>query len=385
MTSGIRLTDLELLSAYLDDELSPRERAALEARLAVEPALQAELDELRRTVQILRAAPLLTPPRSFMLDPAIYRRRPPWWLRYGAFRLAGALGAVTAVLFIAFGVILMSRPPAVGSLQSIAYQATVLSTATGASEGETGLSHTKPSAAPAAALQTTATPVAVSAQASPTPLATAAAQVERRTEPPNTASPVDRDKGSVTVIAAAPPLPFTPTAALALGAMATPAAESLGAAKGEATINSRRADETAAANVPVPSGGPADGAGLMMAPSSTALAMEPPAQATLEKSAGAMAPMVAGTPAPTLAPLPSATFRPTTAPSSTPPPGATPTRPNTASVTPSCTITPSPSVNEITAPQQPLDPTARLLLVAGIALLIISLVIFSIAWARSRL
>src|SRR5512142_1925233 len=104
MASGIRLTDLELLSAYLDDELSSRERARLEARLAVEPALRTELEALRRTVAVLHAAPEVTPPRSFVLDPALYRRRPPWWLRYGAFRLAGALGAAAAVLLLAFGV-----------------------------------------------------------------------------------------------------------------------------------------------------------------------------------------------------------------------------------------------------------------------------------------
>jgi hypothetical protein len=44
-------------------------------------------------------------------------------------------------------------------------------------------------------------------------------------------------------------------------------------------------------------------------------------------------------------------------------------------------------VSETPAPQvtDSLDPTARLLLVGGLALLIISLLVFGIAWARSRL
>lgn len=39
--------DLELLSAYLDEELDPAETRALQQRLAQEPALQAQLDELK--------------------------------------------------------------------------------------------------------------------------------------------------------------------------------------------------------------------------------------------------------------------------------------------------------------------------------------------------
>ncbi len=98
--------DHELLSAYLDGELPASVRAALEARLAAEPALRAVLDDLRATVQILRAAPAIKPPRSFALDPARYQRRTPWWARAGMLQLTGAVGTLASVLLIAFGVLL---------------------------------------------------------------------------------------------------------------------------------------------------------------------------------------------------------------------------------------------------------------------------------------
>jgi len=48
----------ELLSAYIDGALSPRERARLEARLAQDAALRARLESLQRTVALVRGMPL---------------------------------------------------------------------------------------------------------------------------------------------------------------------------------------------------------------------------------------------------------------------------------------------------------------------------------------
>jgi anti-sigma factor RsiW len=133
MTTSISRSDLELLSAYLDGELTPSERAALESRLAAESELRETLDGLRLTVWTLQAAPVLQPPRSFVLDPARFRRRAPWWAQYGAYRLAGVLGAAASVALIALGVILSGMPGApiapADSLQEVAMDAT---SATGA-------------------------------------------------------------------------------------------------------------------------------------------------------------------------------------------------------------------------------------------------------------
>src|SRR5262245_34906033 len=89
--------ELELLSAYLDNQLTAAERATLEQRLGREPALRAALDELGGTVALLRELAPLTPPRSFALDPAAFAPRPSplfGWLRLGA-TLASVLLAVT--------------------------------------------------------------------------------------------------------------------------------------------------------------------------------------------------------------------------------------------------------------------------------------------------
>lgn len=61
--------DTELLSAYLDDALSPRTRRALEARLQHEPALARQLDEMRRTQMLLRSLPKAKSPRNYTLTP----------------------------------------------------------------------------------------------------------------------------------------------------------------------------------------------------------------------------------------------------------------------------------------------------------------------------
>lgn len=97
--------DEELLSAYLDGVLPEAERLTLERRLAAEPDLRTGLDDLRRTVAVLKATPQLAPPRNFTLDPAVYGRRSArttsGWLRLGAV-LAALLIIVSAVVFIVY-------------------------------------------------------------------------------------------------------------------------------------------------------------------------------------------------------------------------------------------------------------------------------------------
>ncbi len=104
--------DLLLLSAYLDGQISPSARAALEERLAADPALRALLEDLRATRAVLRAAPTLRPPRDFTLDPALYGRATPFWARGGLFRVAGLVGAAAAAVLIAFGALFMGNQAA---------------------------------------------------------------------------------------------------------------------------------------------------------------------------------------------------------------------------------------------------------------------------------
>jgi hypothetical protein len=90
--------DLDRLSAYLDNQLSPAEKATLEARLEREPELKAALDDLRTTVRTLRSLPAVRPPRSFTLSPERARAIAPPQRVFPALRLATALAALAFVV-----------------------------------------------------------------------------------------------------------------------------------------------------------------------------------------------------------------------------------------------------------------------------------------------
>jgi anti-sigma factor RsiW len=69
--------DLDLLSAYLDDELSSKDSAQVESRLAVEPVLKEVYEELRKTRSLLAALPDVRTPRQFTLTPEMVGKRIP--------------------------------------------------------------------------------------------------------------------------------------------------------------------------------------------------------------------------------------------------------------------------------------------------------------------
>lgn len=124
--------DLELLSAYLDNELRPAERDALNARLAHDAELRIALTELRANRLLLRQAPRLKAPRSFALDPAQFSRSFPWWQRLfmpGVLQASGALGAVAAIALIAMGLLLgtgaQPTPATAQPAAEIAFQPTL--------------------------------------------------------------------------------------------------------------------------------------------------------------------------------------------------------------------------------------------------------------------
>jgi anti-sigma factor RsiW len=92
----------EALSAYLDGELSQRERAEVEGALARDPTLRAELEEMRQVVGLMKAVPQVPLPRSFTLDPAVYgRTRQPWLQLYPALRTATVLATLVFVFLFA--------------------------------------------------------------------------------------------------------------------------------------------------------------------------------------------------------------------------------------------------------------------------------------------
>jgi hypothetical protein len=65
----------ELLSAYLDGELYEHELGRLEARLAEDPALRAELEALRTTVSLVRELPQVVAPRNLILTASMVEGR----------------------------------------------------------------------------------------------------------------------------------------------------------------------------------------------------------------------------------------------------------------------------------------------------------------------
>lgn len=93
--------DIERLSAYLDGELSDREAAKLETRLATDPALQAGLEALRQTSGLLAGLPQRRVPRSFALSPEMVGQQESGW-RYPVMQLATALAAFVFLVVIGF-------------------------------------------------------------------------------------------------------------------------------------------------------------------------------------------------------------------------------------------------------------------------------------------
>jgi hypothetical protein len=93
----------ERLNAYLDGELSPRERRRFEQELEEDEALRASLDELRWIKLNVQQLPRVRAPRNFTLDPAVYGQRAPApsWQLYPALRVATALTAFFFVLAVA--------------------------------------------------------------------------------------------------------------------------------------------------------------------------------------------------------------------------------------------------------------------------------------------
>jgi hypothetical protein len=99
MKEPVSPRDLDLLSAYLDGQIKPSERARLETRLEKNPDLRVVLVELERTRSLIRAVPRIRVPRNFYLTPEMvgFRGHPGVRL-YPAFRLASA---IASLLFVA--------------------------------------------------------------------------------------------------------------------------------------------------------------------------------------------------------------------------------------------------------------------------------------------
>ncbi|MEA4908157.1 MAG: zf-HC2 domain-containing protein [Anaerolineaceae bacterium] len=99
MNGNLSSHDWQLLSEYLDGELSPRDRQALEQRLQQQAELRAGLEELRTTRDALRSVPMRRVPRNFTLTPEMVQvRRPVLPGLFNVLRLSSAAAAVLVIL-----------------------------------------------------------------------------------------------------------------------------------------------------------------------------------------------------------------------------------------------------------------------------------------------
>jgi anti-sigma factor RsiW len=90
----------EALNAYLDGELRGTAREQFEADLAADPALRAEVAQLRAIKEQIGQLPRVRAPRNYTLDPAVYGApaSTPGFNLYPAMRLATVLTAFFLVL-----------------------------------------------------------------------------------------------------------------------------------------------------------------------------------------------------------------------------------------------------------------------------------------------
>ncbi len=101
MSMKISRRDWERLSAYIDMQLSARERARLEKRLQSDAALQAALDDLHTMRGALRRLPKVRAPRDFRLTPEMAGQRVAHAPRlFPTFRLASLVASLLLVLLV---------------------------------------------------------------------------------------------------------------------------------------------------------------------------------------------------------------------------------------------------------------------------------------------
>ncbi len=122
MTTRISPDDWEILSAYLDGQVSAKEQDKLKQKLATEPEFQRALEELQRTKMVLRSAPRRRVPHNFTLTAAMVPQRKPWFRLVPTLSFASAMAGILLVLTFAFSSVASLASP--GSLAAQPPQAT---------------------------------------------------------------------------------------------------------------------------------------------------------------------------------------------------------------------------------------------------------------------
>ncbi len=144
---------VEMLSAFLDNQVSLAERVRVESHLRTCAACRGELQSLHRTAALLRALPRVAVPHAFTLSEASagVRRPEPRSAWLGG--LARGFGAVTAIALVAVVAVTMSRQPAATPSGSVARSAPTAAAAApaAAKEAEQAVAQAEQAVMPAAA------------------------------------------------------------------------------------------------------------------------------------------------------------------------------------------------------------------------------------------
>ena len=186
--------DVELLSSYLDGQLSSADSARLEARLRTDPDLRSVLQDLRSTRSLLRQLPMRKAPRNFTLTPKMVGKNPPLPRSYPVFRFAATLASV--LLFFTFGLNLVGRQMA---SQMPAY-------GMGGGGAPDTFASSAATEAHAAEMPATEAPAAPAIAQAPMPTATAPAdETARNTDTQVAKEPGSENAAESTGLAAEPP------------------------------------------------------------------------------------------------------------------------------------------------------------------------------------
>lgn len=127
MKDKMNYRDYELISAYLDNQLSSNDRALFEERLKANPELEKELNEISSTRLMLRRLPRQRVPRNFFVTAQAVQRRP-------TLKLAPIFGIVSAAASVLLALVIFGStfvpsthqtamaPAAVGPTETIVTQ-----------------------------------------------------------------------------------------------------------------------------------------------------------------------------------------------------------------------------------------------------------------------
>lgn len=108
-------SDIELLSSYLDGQLSPSESARMESRIASDPELESVYNDIRAARGILRKLPVRKAPRNFTLTRQMVRLKPPLPRCYSFFRFSTAFTAILLVFTFAANTLTQISPVSLGA------------------------------------------------------------------------------------------------------------------------------------------------------------------------------------------------------------------------------------------------------------------------------